>query len=343
MNQSATTEADENAHVQPVFLSVEQTERAFDWQAAIDCIEATYAAGPDDAMSPPRVVARGNDVWLRALAAVSPNRRFMGAKLFGLGRERTVTYLIALFDQDSGTLRALMDAHFLTAVRTAATSVVAVKHLLARRPDVTVTVLGSGTEARTHARALATSCRIRQLNVYSPSASNRIAFAQSFSAEMGVPCRALEDPADGVRQSDIVIAAARSHNETPILLGSWLRPGTTVVSIGSTLPEQREIDPQCVARAAVIVADMPEEVAHQSGDMLCAKQVGVAFEDKLISLADLVRGTKQGRRADDEITMYKSVGEAIQDVAVAELCYRNALKSGNYVDLPFELSVKHVT
>ena len=83
---------------------------------------ATYAGELDDALSPPRVVARANDVWFRALAAVSPNRHLMGAKLFGLGRGRSVTYLVALFDQESGELRVLMDAKYLTAVRTAAAS-----------------------------------------------------------------------------------------------------------------------------------------------------------------------------------------------------------------------------
>ena len=113
-----------------------------------------------------------------------------------------------------------------------------------------------------------------------------------------------------------------------------------MVSIGSTLPEQREIDPDCVAFASVIIADMPEEVTEQTGDMLNASEAGIRFENKLISLSDLVRGTELGRRSDDDIVMYKSVGAAVQDIAIAELCYLNALESGDFAEMPFELSLK---
>ena len=330
-------------HANPVFISAEQTERVFDWGAAIDCMEVTYGGELDDALSPPRVVARGNDVWFRALAAVSPNRHLMGAKLFGLGRGRGTTYLVALFDQESGELRVLMDAKHLTAVRTAAASAVAAKYLVPQKADLITTILGSGTEGQTHARALATVCRIGQASVYSPTVANREAFAKSFTEETGVPCQAIVEPAEGVRNSNLVVAAARSFDESPILLGSWLRPGTTVVSIGSTLPEQREIDPDCVKFASVIVADMPEEVSDQTGDMLHASEAGIKFENKLISLSDLVRGTELGRRSDNDIVMYKSVGAAVQDIAIAELCYLNALESGDYTEMPFELSKKFMT
>lgn len=325
----------------PVFLSAEQTERAFDWRAGIDCLERVYSAGISDAMTPPRVVARGNGVWFRALAAVSPSRRFMGAKLFGLGRTKSVSYLIALFDQESGSLRALMDARFLTAVRTAATSAVATKRL-ARQAPADVVVLGSGTEAKAHAEALATALPVRSFLVSSPTRANREALAAALTKAYGVPSRAIDEAEAGVRTADIVVAAARSHDETPIFDGDWLRPGATVISIGSTLPEQREIDPACVARAALIVADMPEEVVHQTGDMIAARRAGVAFEDKLISLAALLGEGGHGRRGDDEILLYKSVGAAIQDVAVAELCYDRAVASGELTRLPFDLSIKRV-
>jgi ornithine cyclodeaminase/alanine dehydrogenase len=325
----------------PVYLSEAQTERAFDWRAGIDCLERVYAAGISDAMTPPRVVARGNGVWFRALAAVSPSRRFMGAKLFGLGRGKSVSYLIALFDQETGALRALMDAKFLTVVRTAATSAVAAKHL-ARRAPADIVVLGSGTEAQAHARALASVLSVRSFMISSPTKANREALAAALGKEYGVPARAVERAEDGVGAADIVVAAARSRDETPIFRGEWLRPGATVISIGSTLPEQREIDPACVARAALIVADMPEEVVHQTGDMIAARAAGVAFDDKLISLTELLSKGGRGRRGDEEILLYKSVGAAIQDIAVAELCYDGALASGELTRLPFDLSIKRV-
>ena len=116
---------------------------------------------------------------------------------------------------------------------------------------------------------------------------------------------------------DVVLCAARSRDESPVLLGAWLEAGMTVVSIGSTLPEQREVDDQVIERAALVVADMPHEVAYDTGDMLAARQAGVDFERKLVSLADLVSGRVQ--RQPQDIVLYKSVGSALQDVITAEM------------------------
>ena len=125
-----------------------------------------------------------------------------------------------------------------------------------------------------------------------------------------------------------MICAARSRDETPTLLGRWLRPGMTVVSIGSTLPEQREIDSEAVARADLIVADMVEEVAHDTGDMIAARSQGVAFAEKLVSLAEVVGGRHPGRGDARQIMLYKSVGAAIQDLAVARMCAARARQLG---------------
>ena len=126
----------------------------------------------------------------------------------------------------------------------------------------------------------------------------------------------------------MVICAARSHDESPTLLGEWLRQGTTVVSIGSTLPEQREIDVEAIRRADLIVADMAEEVAHDTGDMIAATAAGVAFAHKMTGLSDVVCGDHPGRTDAAQIVLYKSVGAAIQDLAVAVMCMERARASG---------------
>ena len=329
------------AGTHPLFLSAEATERSFDWADAIRVIAETYAREGNAAMHPRRVVARGDGVWLRALAAVSPSGRHMGAKVFGLGREGGVSYVIALFDQDSGALAALIDANYLTAVRTAATSAVAVERM-ARSGRTTLAVLGSGTEAQTHLRAVNTIRPLGHVRVFSPTAANRERFAARFAQELGIACDAAGSAREAVAGADVVVAAARSHDETPILEGAWLEPGMTIVSVGSTLPEQREIDSEVVARCDRIIADAPEEVAEETGDMLAAKADGVHFEAKLASLTDLMCGKQPGRASDDEITMYKSVGAAIQDVAVAEMCFRNAGRDGLGERLATPFSIKSV-
>jgi ornithine cyclodeaminase/alanine dehydrogenase len=102
----------------------------------------------------------------------------------------------------------------------------------------------------------------------------------------------------------------------------------TIVSIGSTLPEQREVDAEVVRRCALIVADMPDEVAHDTGDMLAAKQEGIEFESKLVSLNAVLGGKRAARSAESDIVMYKSVGSALQDVVVAEMLLRRAQELG---------------
>ena len=133
---------------------------------------------------------------------------------------------------------------------------------------------------------------------------------------------AVASAAEAVAGADVVLCAARSRDETPVLRGEWLEPGMTVVSIGSTLPEQREVDEQVIARAARIVADMPEEVAHDTGDMLAAARAGIDFAARLVPLSDFVAG--KVARAPEDIVLYKSVGSALQDVITAEMLLARA-------------------
>ncbi|MGC2780942.1 MAG: ornithine cyclodeaminase family protein, partial [Bradyrhizobium sp.] len=265
--------------------------------------------------------------WLRALAASPPGSRYMGAKIFGFGRAKSVSYLIALFEQQTGALAALVDANLLTAYRTAATSAVAVDRMATSDPAA-LGVLGSGLEAQMHVRAIAATRPIRALRVFSPTAANREAFAEMFSAELGIGCVAVDSAEKAVDGATIVLAAARSHDETPILRGRWLCEGTLVVSIGSTLPEQREIDEDVVAACDLIVCDICEEVINETGDMLAAKAAGVAFEHKIVSLNDLMTGAAADRIAAARRPMFKSIGAAIQDIVVAELVVNKAVAAG---------------
>jgi ornithine cyclodeaminase/alanine dehydrogenase len=143
-----------------------------------------------------------------------------------------------------------------------------------------------------------------------------------------------------VASADLLLAAARSRDETPTFRGAQLRPGMTVVSIGSTLPEQREIDPETIARCDLIVADEPEEVATKTGDCIAAARAGIEFHDKIVSLNALVMGQVQERLAKAEIAMFKSVGAGIQDIAVAELLLDRAVSAGLASPLPIELAIK---
>jgi ornithine cyclodeaminase/alanine dehydrogenase-like protein (mu-crystallin family) len=175
---------------------------------------------------------------------------------------------------------------------------------------------------------------VLSVRVYSPTPASRSRFADAFRASHpGLDIEAVPSPQLAVQSADVVLCAARSRDESPVLRGQWLAPGATVVSIGSTLPEQREVDEATMARAARIVADMPEEVAHDTGDAIAATRAGIDLAEKMVSLGDVASGRVPGRRAPDDIVLYKSVGSALQDVVVAEMLLRRARASGRYAVL----------
>jgi ornithine cyclodeaminase/alanine dehydrogenase len=328
MGTSATAQpgsAADRAH--PVFVSAQASRQVLAFPDVVAVLREAYSVPHKPLVSPPRVVARGEGSWLRALAAAPPNSRYMGAKIFGSGRAKSVSYLIALFEQETGALAALLDANLVTAYRTAATSAVAVDRLAPAGPAA-LGVLGSGLEAQMHVRAIAAVRPIGALKVFSPTARNRATFADDLGGELGIRGEAVGSAEQAVAGASIVVAAARSRDETPILAGRWLAEGMLVVSIGSTLPEQREIDAEVVAACDLIVCDLPEEVIHETGDMLAAKAAGVAFEHKIVSLNDLMTGKATDKLAAARRPMFKSIGAAIQDVVVAGLVVEKARAQG---------------
>ena len=322
-----------------LFISESDTVALLNWPDVIACLAAAYAAPDEPAAVPPRVVARKGAAWLRVLSALSPSGRHMGVKIIARARKPQSSYLIPLWDQDSAELVCLLDGKHVTALRTAGTTAVAVDRILPKG-GVRVAVLGAGLEARSHACALATVREFKSLTVYSPTPASREKFAREFARELKIECRATDAARAAVESADLIIAAARSRDETPILEGAWLKSGMMVVSIGSTLPEQREVDAEVVRRAEWIVADVPREVTHETGDMLAAQKAGVAFEQKIVSLADLVQGRRAVRQTAGNIILFKSVGSALQDIAVSELCLEKARALGIGTRLPMALSVK---
>ena len=324
------------------FVDADATEAVLDWKQVIGRLRDAYAQPLKEENAPPRSLARGDGVWLRALAAVPPSSKYMGTKVFGLSRNHSVNYLISLFDQQTGALAALIDGYHITALRTAATSAVALECLIPRGRSVSVAVLGSGVEAHGHVRALASIRTISSLKVFSPTPGKREAFAQEFSRELGAACSAAPDGRSAVEGADVVIAAARSRDETPTLYGAWLAPRAVVVSIGSTLKEQREIDTSVVEACDIIVCDHVHEVANETGDMVAARAAGIDFDAKMISLNEVLSGRAAARLSGAQRPMFKSVGSALQDVIVAELAFERAVEKGLAIALSAKFRTKQV-
>jgi ornithine cyclodeaminase/alanine dehydrogenase len=308
----------------------------FDWRHAVDALREAYAADADADRFPARRMARGEHGWLRTLSGVPAGEHLMGLKVIAASpRNGRVSYLIQLFDQRTAELVALLDGHSITGFRTAATTALAADALAPSGP-VDVAVIGSGFEARNHVRALAAVRELRSVRVHSPRAESRAAFVAAL-ADVPTIIEPVASAQAATAGADVVVCAARSRDESPTLLGAWLRPGATVLSIGSTLPEQREVDPEVIARADLLVADMLEEVLDETGDLIAARAAGIDATGRAIALADLVGGRHRGRERPDQILLYKSVGSAVQDLAVAEMCVRAARAQGLGAALPLPI------
>jgi ornithine cyclodeaminase/alanine dehydrogenase-like protein (mu-crystallin family) len=258
----------------------------------------------------------------------------MGSKLIAASlSNRRASYLISLFDNRTTALVALIDGNRVTGIRTAATAVVAIRLLSPVRP-LKVAIVGSGFESRGLMSALIVSLPVASARVFSCTPANRERFAQDFRDKHGLNIAATGSPIEAVKGADLVLCATRSRDESPVLLGEWLEPGMTIVSVGSTLPEQREVDHVTMARASCLVADMPEEVLHDTGDAIAAAKAGVDVSGKLAALADVASGRKPGRRRPDDIVIYKSVGSALQDIVISEMLFERAKALGKGLALP---------
>jgi len=193
-----------------------------------------------------------------------------------------------------------MDGRLITEMRTAAASAVATRHL-ARADASVLAILGSGVQAKSHLAALRHVRSFKDVRVWSPRN------ARAFAERHGVKAAATAE--DAVRGADVVVVAASST--TPILHGRWLAPGTHVNAIGATRPEWRELDDDLVTTARIFV-DSREAALRESGDVIAAKQ-------EVTEIGAVVAGVDPGRRSAQEITLFKSVGVAVEDVAAAAL------------------------
>jgi ornithine cyclodeaminase/alanine dehydrogenase-like protein (mu-crystallin family) len=228
----------------------------------------------------------------------------MGAKLVTFYPQNVGTHthhaLIVMFKAETGEPLAVVDGRLITEMRTAAASAVATQRLA--RPDAAVLgILGSGVQAKSHLAALRHVRSFKEVRVWSPRN------APAFAERHGV--KAVSSAADAVRGADVVVVAASAT--TPILEKRWLSPGTHVNAIGATRPNWRELDDDLVTTARVFV-DSREAALRESGDVIAAGQ-------EVTEIGAVVSGAALGRRNEQEITLFKSVGVAVEDVAAAAL------------------------
>lgn len=233
---------------------------------------------------------------------------------------------VLLFEAEQGRLLAVMDASSITAIRTAAVSGVATR-LLAREDARQLGLLGSGVQAWTHLEAmLVARPSIETVHVYSRNHGHSVRFARRAREQFGVQVSAVGEAADAVVRSDVVCTVTSSR--LPVLEGAWLAPGAHVNAVGASLKDARELDTAAV-RAARLYVDRRESALAEAGDVLIPMREGAFGEEHIIGeLGELLLGRIEGRRAADEITLFKSLGLAVEDVAAAYVVYERATAAG---------------
>jgi alanine dehydrogenase len=229
---------------------------------------------------------------------------------------------VLLFETTHGQLLALMDASAITAIRTAAVSGVATR-LLARGDAQSLAILGSGVQAKTHLAAMMQSRSITSVRVWSRDAGHAQQFAQRESLRHGIPITPTPTVQEAVAEAGIICTTTAARE--PILRGEWIAPGTHVNAVGASVPAARELDTAAVAGARLYV-DRRESTLNEAGDFLLPKKEGAIGDDHIVGeIGELLLGNVEGRRTSDEITLFKSLGLAVEDLAAASHIYKKAI------------------
>jgi ornithine cyclodeaminase/alanine dehydrogenase-like protein (mu-crystallin family) len=272
------------------------------------------------------VPVAGDDALFGAMPAATPSA--LGAKLvtvFQANRTKDLpTHLasIVLLDRQTGALLALLDGRYITEMRTAAVSAVS-SRLLARRTAASLAIIGSGVQARSHLDALGRIHRFRHIAVWSPSKERR----ERFAADAGHAPRvkAVDHAGEAIVGADVIVLATAASS--PVIESGWVKPGAHVISVGACRPTQREMDPKLTARGRLIV-DSRAAALVESGDVMLGIRDGLFGPDHVAGELGEIASGAPGRRDDSEITIFKSLGMAVEDVAAADLVYRRAVERG---------------
>lgn len=276
---------------------------------------------------------------LGLMPAISMNRKVMAAKIisvFPQNKQRGLEShqgVVLLFDATDGRMLSIADAGSITAIRTAAVSGLATR-LLARPDASRLAILGSGLQARVHLEAMLAARNITEVHVWSRSANNADEFARAESDHLRIPVKAARTAQEAVANADVICTVTSST--TPVLHGEWIAPGAHINAVGACTPNARELDSRAIANARLFV-DRRESTLKESGDFLIPKQEGFITDAHILGeIGDLLLNRCAGRTSPTEITLFKSLGIAIEDLASAGFLYDRATATGGGTWLDLE-------
>lgn len=320
---------------QILVLNAAEVQRLLTMDACIDLMAETLADLARGIFHQPvRMIVRPPDA--KGLLGLMPAYRPSGPALYGLKaicvfpenpkiNKDAHQGSVMLFDGDTGELLSLMNASPITAVRTAAVSAVATR-LLAREDASQLAIIGAGVEARTHLAALSLVRAIARTRVTSRTRESADKFVEEMTSRFDFPIEAVETAEEALDGADIIVTVTNSQQ--PVVKRDWISPGAHINAVGTHSPASREIDGATMGAARLFV-DRRESTINEAGDYLLALKEGFITPDSIVGeIGELLIGAKQARQSSDEITIFKSLGLAVEDLACGRYLFREAQKVG---------------
>jgi ornithine cyclodeaminase/alanine dehydrogenase len=306
-----------------LFLSDVDVERFLTMHEAIEAVEKAFKElSEGTAVLLPRTTLMLENGSISQMSACLKKMKIATTKIFGIfpdnvkyGLPTTVATLL-VNDLKTGKVIAVMDAAYLTAIRTGAVSGVATKYL-ARKDATIVGIIGCGAQGRTQALAMKEVREVEKIKVYDAVPNRKREFAEEMSKKLGIDITPVDSAEEATRNCDIIITATTSSE--PVIKAEWLTSGTHINAIGSYYPHTRELDTKTIVKAKVVV-DLKEAALQEAGDIIIPIKEGAITTGHIYAeLSEVVSGKKAGRVDDREITVFKTVGLAIQDAAATRL------------------------
>lgn len=315
-----------------LYLTEADVTRLLDMRMAIDAVEQAFgklAAG--EAANVPRQRAQAPGIVLHSMSAAAPYAGLVGWKCYTTTREGA-RFLVGLYDSQSGALVALIEADRLGQLRTGAATGVAAEWM-APLEATEAGLFGAGHQAETQLAAIAAVRPIKEAFIYCRNEDDRVAFAERMSAQLQIEVTPVDRPQEAAEELPIVVTATSSR--TPVFDGSWLAEGAFVAAVGSNWLKRAEVDVNVVRRADNIVCDSIEACRQEAGDFTDALEKGVFDWSRAVELANVVAGRAVGRSKPESVTLFKSVGLAIEDIALGARLLELAREQGLGKELPF--------
>jgi ornithine cyclodeaminase/alanine dehydrogenase-like protein (mu-crystallin family) len=308
-----------------LYLREDDVRQLVTVEDAIASLEDLFATWSDSStINLPRQRARVGNGSFNLMGAAWGPRQLFGLKAY-YGGGNGARFHVLLYSAIDGKLQAMIEADHLGQLRTGAASGLATK-LLANPEARTLGVIGTGRQALTQVAAVCATRPIDDVRVFSPTAEHRQAFARRINHELGVPAEAVATAEAAVTDADVIITITKSA--APVLRANWLKSGVHLNVAGANAATRREVDAETVLRATVRATDQIAQARLEAGEYRDLAATGRLQWHDVVELGDLVTGKAIGRRGPADITLFKSLGIALEDIAFADLIYRRALKNG---------------